>query len=281
LPNTVKSIYFMNSNYGFWFYDEAEEDITKAITLEKKDFTQDTKKPEDIKLLKKILNSKYFNGNDLKTYKVSEEPEKLFLEYIPKVYNFEPNPRILGPVNPVNSDEFEVFTKIKNIIENTFEIPLSKITLPQLNIYEIPNYSFIGSKKALKNRYLAQGSIDDFLKEDNDYFIMGFWGHGINSYAFYYIRTDPKSKIFLRLPYGGGYMDNDKEKVRIKNYLTRFFSLEKKLSKITQHTLAIESMGESYFKLRLKNGETFNYELSFYYSEENYQELSEMINKLL
>ncbi len=271
----------MNSPYGCWIYDADAEDITNAITLENKRL-RGNRNSEALNLLNKILSAKYFRGNDKKLYRVVEEPKKLFIEYIPRIYNFEAHPQLLGPITPENSDEFKVFKKIKDLIESLFDIPFSEIPLPKSDIYELPYSNLIGSRDAIKNRYLVQASIDDLLKLDyNNYFLMGFWGHGVNSYAFYYLRADSKSNIFLRLPYGGVYMDNDKEKVRIKNYLTRFFSLEMKLSPISDHILALESMGASYFEVKLKDGNKFNYKPSFYYSEEKYQEFSDMIIKLL
>lgn len=274
-------IYFMNSPYGGWIYDADAEDISNAITLISKGF-HDTRKPDAIKLLNKILSAKYFKGNDKKLYRVVEEPKKFFIEYIPRIYKFEAQSQLLGPITPENVDEFKVFTKIKDLIESVFDIHFSMIPLPKSDIYELPYSNLIGSRDAIKNRYLVQASIDDLLKLDyNNYFLMGFWGHGVNSYAFYYLRADSKSNIFLRLPYGGAYMDNDKEKVCIKNYLTRFFSLEMKLSPISDHILALETMGASNFEVKLKNGKKFNYRHSFYYSEEKYKEFSEMISKLL
>lgn len=281
-PNIKEnSVYFMDSNYGWWFYDTEENDINKSITLESKDFRRDTRSPEAINVLRKVLKAKYFIGNDRKTYKVSEEHKKLFLEYIPRIYNFEPHPKILGPITPENAANFKIFTKIKDIIENTFKMDFSAISLPKSNIYEMPHENIIGSKSAFKTRYLA-GHGSKLLKEDSkDYFLMGFWGYGTNSYAFYYLRANPKSKIYFRLPYGGAYTDNERAKVLIKNYLNRFFTLEKKLSNIIDHIIIIDSIGESNFEIIFKDGKKFNYRKSFYLSDRNYQEFSEMINKLI
>ena len=61
-----------------------------------------------------------------------------------------------------------------------------------------------GSKVAVGNPYLVQASISEFLENAPvGYFLIGFWGHGTNSYAFYYSRVDSMSKIFFRLGYGG------------------------------------------------------------------------------
>ena len=47
-----ENVYFMGSKYGQWFYDEGEEDITKAIRLESSSFHKNQKSEVD-KYLKK------------------------------------------------------------------------------------------------------------------------------------------------------------------------------------------------------------------------------------
>lgn len=86
----------------------------------------------------------------------------------------------------------------------------------------------VGSKGAIKRQYLIQGDIGEFLRHAPEgYFLVGFWGHGFNSHAFYYLRVDSKSKIFFRLPYGGVYMDNKNEAEHISKFLPEFFDLRR------------------------------------------------------
>ena len=159
------------------------------------------------------MKSKYFRGSDNKIYKVSEERKKFFNEYIPRKFNFESNMVLIGPIKDNNSDDIHLFNKTKGNIQNVTGIPFSEIPIPKFNLYQLQFDYLIGSKEALKETYLVQGAIDEFfINAPEGYFLMGFWGHGTNSYAFYYCKVDSKSKIFFRLPYGGGYMDNDKER---------------------------------------------------------------------
>ena len=269
----------MSSKYGHWFYYEGEKDINKAIRL-KISSSREAKRFDVKNYLKHILNSKYFRADDNKIYKVNDEPKKFFQEYIPRKFKFKSQMMWLGPITDKNSDNIYLFNKTKENIQNVSGIVFSNISIPKFNLYQIPIDYLIGSKEALKDQYLVQGSIDHFFEDlHGQYFLMGFWGHGVNSYAFYYIRSDPKSKIFFRLPYGGVYMDNDKEKVRINKFLTRFFDLENKLSnENVEYLFVMESMGTSGFKLKLKDQkEVFINNSSFYYSDKNFNNLIENI----
>lgn len=68
--------------------------------------------------------------------------------------------------------------------------------------------------------YFIQGDIDEFFDSAPEgYKVTGWWGHGVNSYAFYYLRISEHEKIFFRLPYGGIYMDNDKAAEKISDFL--------------------------------------------------------------
>jgi len=49
---------------------------------------------------------------------------------------------------------------------------------------------------------------------------LGFWGHGVNSYAFYLFLRTPSRFLHLRLPYGGVYRDNEEAAATIGTYLT-------------------------------------------------------------
>lgn len=125
----------------------------------------------------------------------------------------------------------------------------------------------VGSKGAIKRQYLIQGDIGEFLRHAPEgYFLVGFWGHGFNSHAFYYLRVDSKSKIFFRLPYGGAYMDNKKEAEHISKFLPEFFKFEEKLKNMGLRRLyAVESMGSGRYEIEI-NDQVIKYHKSLYYS---------------
>src|SRR5690606_25955874 len=109
------------------------------------------------------------------------------------------------------------YNRIDEMTSKHFNFSLSDIPIPETELFPLDDIKvgdglLIGSKEALKSPYLVQGGINSFLiSEIDEYFITGFWGHGINSHAFYYSRIDNLSKIFFRLPFGGVYMNNEEE----------------------------------------------------------------------
>lgn len=267
----LNSVYYMENKDSYWIYNAEKHE---PIQFKTNDYRLKV-------IFKNIMELEYFIGDDKKVYSRKECPERFFSEYIPRVFAFKPKIEMFEPINREKSKEFKVFNKIKETIYNSFHLSLSQIRLPEMNLFEIPNMLLIGSKEALTYQYLAQGDINKFFENQfEDYFLMGFWGHGLNSYAFYYIKSDKKGKIFLRLPFGGVYMDNKKEAVRIKNYLTRFFSLERKIWKISSYFTVLDSMGSAKIEITLKNGDKMEYKKSLYCSDNNYNKFLEILESV-
>jgi hypothetical protein len=122
-----------------------------------------------------------------------------------------------------------------------------------------------GSATAKQKPYLIQGDIHDFISsDDKGYFFIGFWGHGINSYAFYYGRIDEWSHIFFRLPYGGGYMDNRIAARRVRMFLSNYFAFEPELKDKAKTIIAIDSMGYGNYTMVLLDGRLVSLEESLY-----------------
>lgn len=167
------------------------------------------------------------------------------------------------------NQNLDYFKKIEDLVLENFKISLSEIPMPpRSEIFLIPSDGLLlGSKKALEGQYLAEGDIYGFFDSAPEgYFLMGFWGHGVNSYAFYYLRVDSKTKIFFRLPYGGVYMDNPKEANRIRNFLPKFFDFERNLKNIKSFH-ALESMGNGGYKVTLENTE-IEYGTIYFFNQE-------------
>ena len=86
--------------------------------------------------------------------------------------------------------------KLKSYFQESFGIPIPPIMLPNVEFVPMddrdPDESFLfGTQISLKKQYLVQGAIRDFIDNcPQGYFLIGFWGHGVNSYAFYYSRVD-------------------------------------------------------------------------------------------
>jgi hypothetical protein len=121
-----------------------------------------------------------------------------------------------------------------------------------------------GSKAALGERaLLIQADIGRLFDPDmKDYFLIGFWGHGVNSYAFYYVRVDSGRRIFFRLPYGGVYMDNEKNAAYIVQFMTRFLEFEEEIGQNVKDLMAINSMGDEHYRVVATDGRIYECEPS-------------------
>lgn len=149
----------------------------------------------------------------------------------------------------------EIFQKEIGMTLPYIPEPFGKL-LPLFKPYD--KCLLFGSKVAVEKPYLVQGSISEFLETaTKGYFLIGFWGHGVNSYAFYYSRVDSRSKVFFRLGYGGAYMDNELEAKHIREFLSAYFSFEKKIADKVENIVAIDSMMSGFYKVTLPDGSKY------------------------
>ncbi len=146
---------------------------------------------------------------------------------------------------------------LKDMFRETIGIPLPKMPIDEKELVYLNSLLF-GSKSASKEPFVVQGSISRFIKScPKGYFLTGFWGHGVNSYAFYYSRVDSRTKILFRLPYGGAYMDNELQAKYIREFLPKYFEFEEGLISRLRLLIAIDSMDEGYYKIVVPGVETF------------------------
>ena len=102
--------------------------------------------------------------------------------------------------------------------------------------------ALVGSPPAVEHPYVDNPR--EFIQKAPDgYLMIGFWGYGVNSYAFYYVAADAWRKVYLRLPYGGAYMDNEEMARLIRQFLPSYLDLEKRLLGKAKSLLMVESMG--------------------------------------
>lgn len=147
--------------------------------------------------------------------------------------------------------------ELKNAFQTSFGIPIPDAWIQGKQLFPIEQGSnlLMGSQLAVREPYLIQGQIAKFLKTSPPgYYLIGFWGHGVNSYAFYYCRVDEKSKVFFRLPYGGVYMDNDQRAKQIREFIVAFLAFEQSAMPTVTELIAVESMGISKYKVVYADG---------------------------
>ncbi len=164
--------------------------------------------------------------------------------------------------------------KLKEAFGKAYKFPLTEIiSLPDNLVPLYPergedNYFFYSptAEESQFPPYRAQGEIDIFLKlAPQGYFQVGFCGHGVISYAFYYARVDSWSKIFFRLPYGGVYMDNKIEGERGRRFLTNYFQFEeRRIKDKAKGITAVDSMEEGYYRVSMSENKEIELKESVY-----------------
>ena len=110
----------------------------------------------------------------------------------------------------------------------------------------------IGS--AIGSTTVVQADIGDALKQPPGWFMAGFWGHGVNSYSVYYGRATERSRVFLRLPYGAGVYENDKEGARALALATmkKYIALAETLP--CKHVTLVDSEGYAHWRIERLDG---------------------------
>lgn len=116
-----------------------------------------------------------------------------------------------------------------------------------------------------------------FSKGADGLYRIGFWGYGTNSYGFYIHQRVPGCSLFLRLPWGGGYMDNARQTDEINRYLT---ALEKFVAVCRSRSVEIEiyeSMWSGRYRLFARAGDGVEFEQSLLSSPRPEPEFNRML----
>jgi hypothetical protein len=91
----------------------------------------------------------------------------------------------------------------------------------------------------LVRKYLVQGSIEEFPQRTEPHGLFGWWGHGINSFAFYYQIITNKRRVLFRLHFGGAYSNIDEDRNNVVEFLSSYAVFEGESGpKIESATLA-------------------------------------------
>jgi hypothetical protein len=116
-----------------------------------------------------------------------------------------------------------------------------------------------GSGVALEDRpYRVQSDVDDFLQEAIEgHFAIGFWGHGIQSHAFYIQRVEPWCRVYLRIPYGGIYSDCQEQAIKLHQVLLWLPEFLREARSQCRHLKLVDSMGDGQLRVESDDGEIY------------------------
>jgi len=114
-----------------------------------------------------------------------------------------------------------------------------------------------GSEQAMSRQYLIQEDIEPFIQEAPEgYLLVGFWGYGMNSEAFYYSRIDRRARVLFRLPFGNVYHGGRDEAADVRAFLENWSAIEDAVAGDLRRLLAVDSMGSGRYEIEYVNGVT-------------------------
>ena len=103
-----------------------------------------------------------------------------------------------------------------------------------------------GTAAALEHPYRVQPDVEDFLRDAPEgHFAIGFWGHGIQSHAFYVQRVEPWCRVYLRIPYGGVYSDHEDQALKLHRVLLWLPEFLRDAGRHCRHLRLVDSMGDA------------------------------------
>ncbi len=104
---------------------------------------------------------------------------------------------------------------------------------------------------------LLQADLNAVRDAPVGYGLTGFWGHGINSYAFYFQTVTAERRLFVRLPYGGAFMDDSQCQDDIREFLAALLDFQSLDLSRRDVLIAVESVGWGYYQLATPTGRVY------------------------
>jgi len=99
--------------------------------------------------------------------------------------------------------------------------------------------------------------MDSFAFAPEGYYFIGFYERGINNCDFFYSRVDSWRKVYFRLNYGGVYVDGERERNFIREFIPRYFAFEEKLCGKVRSLEVVEASDFSQYTIVLTNDQVF------------------------
>jgi hypothetical protein len=161
--------------------------------------------------------------------------------------------------------------RLNNFFLESFGVPIAQIIpLPNEELFCLTKNGLLYGSASAKDK--------PFIKSnDKGYFLIGYWGHGINSYAFYYSRIDEWSHILFRLAYGGIYSNEAEDARRVRKFLSNYFEFEPELKTKTQSLIAIDSMGDGNYTITMHDGKLVSLRESLFHNADFKEKFSHLI----
>jgi len=132
-----------------------------------------------------------------------------------------------APRTPLNPDELrEAWRNVQEYFQGEFGLPLPAEWHPDPTREPLSpdsDWHLVFSKAVTKPFPIMS---DNLEKQPVGAWLVGSWGYGANSYAFYLVRKDERREIFLRLGYGGFYGDRKRDGEAVARFVKRVAAFE-------------------------------------------------------
>jgi len=102
-----------------------------------------------------------------------------------------------------------------------FGAPLPKVDGRNVRLKQVEEtwWSSVGAEKWLTSEHMIACDSEIYKWSVCDGVMTGFWGHGLNSHAYYWITSLGARHRYLRLPYGGVYSDDQEDRANVLKVL--------------------------------------------------------------
>ena len=170
-------------------------------------------------------------------------------------------PSILRPQAALG--DFQDFVKREAGDDAYLDIP--RKLEPKSRMYRIAEYFQSANKEEFGSVPLTQGDIDRFFTDSPiGTYRLGFWGHGVNSYALYLQSRSEFSTVFLRILFGGVYEDNAEDIAEANRYLKNLSEILDECEDRDIRIEVCESMGYGFYRLFTPDGVGIEFEESLF-----------------
>ncbi len=172
-----------------------------------------------------------------------------------------PLPRILRPQAALG--DFQDF--VKRVAGEDAYLDIPRRLEPKSRMYRIAEYFQSTTEEDFSSVPLVQGDIDRFFRDSPvGTYRLGFWGHGINSYALYLQSRSELSTVFLRIGFGGHFGDNLEDLAKANSYLKNLSEILDECENRNISVEVCESMGAGFYRLFTPAGQGVEFEESLF-----------------
>ncbi|MBF0102862.1 MAG: hypothetical protein HQK77_18335 [Desulfobacterales bacterium] len=177
--------------------------------------------------------------------------------------------------------------RLKQYLEQFCGLDITSLVPQGMNLFPLDittdaNQALLfGSEHSLTKKYIVTSDYMGvfyppgfFYQAPLGYFLIGFWGHGLNSHAFYYSEITNFNRVLFRISTGGMEGNWIEDCKKIKPFLESFFEFRKDNVKKLKMIVAFEDIdGKASYVLVPKKGEPLFYSGSILFYDADFTRL--------